>query len=150
MKNEDYKYKIGAKLQGFFPILLALLVFGGVSIALYISGNAAYFLTGGLTALVIVLLIVSAYRSIFNKMLLYENGFYYQTRPGNGRHYEYAEIKEAWGSAEDGGSYNYCCFKTMDGQTFKFPFLNYDYDGVDYFLTRINGEESEVDDEDEY
>lgn len=152
MIDEDLKYKIGGKLQGFFPSLLLLLVVGGFSIGLYVTHSDKFFIIGGFvfTALILCLLIMTVFRAAFAKMLLGENGFYYQTRPGNGRHFEYAEITEAWESSESNSSYSYCCFKTIDGQILKFPFLNYDYDGVDYFLTQINGEEIETDDEDEY
>lgn len=153
MKNEYWKYKIGGSLKSFIPLLILLAIFGGVSIWLHSSNNGAFIFTTFFTFLVLALSAYSIYRFIFVKVLIGEDGFYHQTKPGNGQYYDYTEIAEAWESSgqDYGGTTNYyCSFKTAGGQVNKFPFFSSESDGIDYLLMRINGENSEADGEDAY
>lgn len=153
MENKQWKYKIGGNFHSIIPALIMLTVFGGVSIWLYSSNNGAFIFTSVLTALVLFLIAYSIYRLLFVKVLIGEDGFYHQTKPGNGKHFKYTEITEAWessGKNQNGTNSYYCSYKMSDGQVNKFPFSSFESDEIDYFLMRINGEESEINGKDAY
>lgn len=143
MENENWTYKIGAGLQGFIPLGILLAVFAGVSIWLYKIGNGAFIFTSLLAALVFALAVYSVYRVLFVKVLIGEKGFCHQTGPGKSKYYAYSEITQAWessGKNSNGTTGYYCCYKTSDGQTVRFPFAPFESEGVEYFLARAGGE----------
>lgn len=151
MENEHWNYKIGDGHQGLILLFILLAVFGGLSIWLHMSNNGAFIFAAFFTALILVLIAYSIYRLLVVKVLIGEDGFFHQTRPGNGKYYHYTEIAEAWessGKTLNGTAGYYCSYKTADGQVVKFPFLPFESDGIDYLLIRINGEESKADGED--
>lgn len=148
MKSKDWKYKVGTDLFSFIPLLILLLVFGGVSLWLYLIDNGAVLFTGLFTAVILLLVIYSIYRYLFIKILVYEDGFYCQTKIGNGKYYKYSDIAQAWqsqGIETNGAAGNYFNFRTTDGDVIKFYFLPSQDEGIDYILTTINGEEIECD-----
>ncbi|HZJ78455.1 MAG TPA: hypothetical protein VFD52_06645 [Clostridia bacterium] len=151
MENKHWEYKIGGNLHSIIPALIVLAVFGCVSIWLYSSNNGAFVFTLALTALALLLTAYSIYRFLFVKILLGEDGFYHQTKPGDGKYYKYTDITEAWessGKNQNGTTAYYCSFKTANGQVIKFAFLPLEADEVDYFLTNINGKYSDINGED--
>lgn len=141
MNNRQCKYKIGGKLQGFIPVLFLLVLFGGISIWLYNSKNGAFIFCFILTILVFVCLLAIIYKFLFSKILIFKDGFYHQTRPGNGTYYRYNEIKSAWkssGKSASGINNNFFNCEMFDGQIMQFPFLLYESDGIDYLIEQIN------------
>ncbi|MEG2036389.1 MAG: hypothetical protein RRZ93_00205 [Ruthenibacterium sp.] len=131
---------MGGKLQGIIPCSILLAVFGGLSIWLYCSNNGAYIFSAFLTAAVIVLIPVCIYRAVFVKVLIGEEGVYHQTKPGNGKYYEYADIIKAWdssGKCLNGTEEYYCNFMLANGQVIKFLYFACDDDGIEYFLKRV-------------
>lgn len=140
MKDTKWNYKIGGNLHGLIPSLFLLALFGGLSIWLYRIKNGAYIFPLIFTALVVVILIAIFYRALFVKVYIYEDGFYRQTRPGNGRYYQYGEIKEAWvssGKATTGVNNFFCNYKTYDGQVVRFPFFLDESDGVEHLIQHV-------------
>lgn len=146
MKNEIWKYKIGGGLQGLIPLLILLVLFGGISIWLYSRNNGAFIFTAFFVVIVLALIAYLFYRLMYVKVLIGENGIYHQTKPGNGKYHDYTAITEAWESSGKtlSSTASYCSYKAADGQVMKFPFLPCEADGIDYFLERINGEDQEV------
>ena len=98
MKNKQYLYKVGGRIQGLFPSLFMLAIFGGITIYLHTIRHGAFLFGLLLTIIMLVIIFLSILRSIFVKVLIYEDGFYHQTKPGNGRYYKYSEISQAWQS----------------------------------------------------
>ena len=148
MEKKQWKYRIGGGLHSLAPLLVLLVVFGSVSVWLRLNNNGAFLFTMLLTIIVLVLIACSIYRFLFSKIFLGEDGFYHQTKPGNGTYYAYTEITEAWESSEDnlrGTAGSYCSFRTADGQVVKFLFTPSEAEAIDYFLMRVNGEESGAD-----
>lgn len=140
MKHAKWNYKIGGNLHGLIPSLFLLALFGGLSIWLYLTQNSAFVLSLIFTAFVVVILLAIFYSALFVKVYIYEEGFYHQTRPGNGKYYQYSEIKEAWvssGKATVGVNNYFCNYKTLDGQVVKFPFLPYETDGVEHLVACV-------------
>ncbi len=140
MNNKEWKYKIGGNLRGLILSLFLLTLFGGLSIWLYKTHNGAYLFTAIFTVCVLAILIAVFYRALFVKVLVYDDGFNYQTKPGKGRYYKYSEIKKAWvGSGKDTTGTNnfFCNCETYDGQEVKFPFFLNESDGVDFLMERV-------------
>lgn len=145
MKKKQWNYQIGGKPQGLIPTLFLLALFGGLTIWLYMSHNGAFLFGMILTVLALAILFAVIYRAIFVKLLIGEDGFYHQTKPGNGRHYKYSQIKKAWessGKGVNGVENSFCNYETYDGRVVRFPFFPYESDGVDYLMERINDKAS--------
>lgn len=150
MKKENWKYKSEAEISGLIPVIILLLVFGGVFIWTYMTNNGAYIFAFVLTLIALALLLYSIYAIIFIKLYVSDDGFYIRTGPGNGKYYNYSEIKEAWessGRVNNGVAVAYLNIRTSDGDVIKFRPLGNDTDAVDYLLYMINGEVEEETDE---
>lgn len=140
MENRQWKYKVGGRAQGILPSLFLLALFGGVSIYLYLNKNGAFLFCMILTLIAFVSLIACIYWAIFVKVLIGEDGFYHQTKPGNGRYYKYSEITEAWqseGKQLNGVTGYFCSYETNEGKSVEFPFFPFESDGIDYLIERV-------------
>lgn len=168
MDRKDYEYKIGSNAPGLIPALIMLAVFGGVTAYLYVKGSGAVIFTGGFAALLLIVCAVSVYKTTITRILVYRDGIYYRSKPGNGRFYKYTEIKKAWhslpheeeiyfpeedsGRPEEGepegvtgtenGVTDYCVFKTNKGETVRFFFFPADIEAVEYFIERVETADS--------
>ncbi len=144
-KQENWLYKIGqTTFGGILPALIPFLLLGGISVWLYLSHNGVFIFTGLFSCILLIILLVILYRSLFIKNWIGEQGIYHQSKPGNGHYYPYSEIalaKHTGGSTLISGRYYSCTFQTIDGQALQFSFAMYDIEGVEYFLRRVNGEE---------
>lgn len=146
MKNNNWKNEISFSKSGLIPPIFMFLIFAAVTVWLYKINNGAFFVTSIFSAIILLLLIVSTYRTLFVKILIGENSFYHQTGINKGHEYEYSEIAEAWessGKNPNDTNSHYFNYKTADGTVYKFLFYNYQYDEVDYLLEKINGEKTE-------
>lgn len=145
MKNDNYEHKVGGEPKRLIIPFIFMAVFGGITYWLYTAGNGVFIFVGIIFAVIVILFILSIYSCIFSKVLIGGDGFYYQTNPFNGKYYNYYEIEEArinevkWSTDVRNISY-----KTVDGQTFKFQFYLNEIDAVNYFLVKINGNDSEL------
>lgn len=137
MDEANYQYKIGS---GKLPIILSFImsaVFGGVAFWLYYTENGAFILLAFLFSLTFLVFLLSVYRFFFYKVLIGVNGFYYQTRPGNGKHYSYSEVEKAWvssGRSQDGSEDSYCNISFYNGAVIRFMFYATDEEAVDYLI----------------
>ena len=134
--GQQWEHKIGGRLQGFFPALLILAVFGGVTAWMYLTKNGVFPMGALLTLLAIAVVLGVVYRKLFCKVLVYRDHIYFQSAPGNGREYRYSEITEAWVStAQDQSWLN---FKTADGRVHKMYLPSFeDDDGADFLVKRV-------------
>jgi hypothetical protein len=143
MKQSNWKYKIGIDTFAFVPLSIALFVFGGISVWLYLADNGVFLFTGFITAVLLLLAVYNIYRGLVVKLLIDENGFYHQTKIGNGNYYKYSDITEAWqseGRNTNGVVNHYLNYKTADGTVVKFFYTTSQEEGIEYLLARINGE----------
>lgn len=145
MDNEKWECKAALGFGDFIAPLIALAVFGGVELWLFCTHNNAYILTLPLAAVAVLINALTVYRALSDKLFIGQNGFYHQTKPGNGRYYAYAEIREAKRSRNTRG-FEQCVYKTVDGTVVKFKIDNINWDAVECLLVHINGE---TEDEDE-
>lgn len=139
MEREEWNYKLQPDMFSFVPLAAGLLIFGGVSLWLYRSGNGAVLFTGILTAAMLGLTLYNLYRALFVRLLIGKYGFYFRTRPGRGTYYQYADIAEAWESSAKGAASYYLNFRPAGGPVVKFAFQAYQSDGIDYLLEQVNG-----------
>lgn len=135
---------VGGGLQGFFPMLFMLALFGGLTYWLHKSGNSVYLYTGIFSLLLILLFLYALLRYLFTKLYIGDRGFFHQTRPGNGRYYTYDEITEAWVSSGQDHSLPTCHYRTPQGRIIRFHFSpSREGEAIHALLLYINGEQEE-------
>ncbi|MCI8497055.1 MAG: hypothetical protein HFE85_02230 [Clostridiales bacterium] len=136
MKNQQWEYKVGAQPMGFLALGILLAVFGGITVWLYLARNGMFVFTGLFAVFALLLTVYSVYQAIFVKAFIGETGFYIQTKPGNGRYYDYSEMVEAWEGCEQIDLSTHCCFsfRTLEGQVVRFPFPASQEDAFTYLL----------------
>lgn len=140
MENTQWKYKIGS---GKTPVILTLFmfaIFGGVTGWLYSTNNGAFLFTGLFSAILLALVIATAYRLAFFKVLIGKDGFYYQTGPSNGKFYDYTQVEKAWihsGEAQNRAQEDYCNIEIPGMPVIRFQFFYADEKAVNYLIKRI-------------
>ncbi len=141
--DKAWKYKIGS---GKTPVILTFLMsglFGGLTLWLHRTNNGAVIFTGIFTVLMVLVLILTIYRLLFYKVLISEEGFYYQTGISNGKYYSYTDVEKAWissGRSQNGGQGEYCNVALYNKKVIRFPFFYNDEKGVDYLIKRANAD----------
>ena len=134
------KYEIGYDLFSLIPASVTLLVFGGTTVILKIKNNGMFIFTGLLSLAVIAIIAAVLYAHFFKKILIDDEGFYYQNGIGKAKYYKFSDIKEAWessGMAGNGANQYYLNFKTADGIVKKFVFTAANSDGVDFLVSKV-------------
>lgn len=153
MEERNWKYKITSSWTAVIAVAITTAVSGGFTFWLYTAHDGAFVGLGGLTAFFAIICVLSAYGAMSFKLLVDQNGFYFRTKPGNGRYYRYREIRSMW-LATDGMTdlqqVTYCNFETMDGKRSRFLVLDPNLDAVDYMIERVEavGDSREEDDRD--
>ena len=153
MEERNWKYKITGSWTAVIAVAITTAVSGGFTFWLYTAHDGAFVGLGGLTAFFAIICVLSAYGAMSFKLLVDQNGFYFRTKPGNGRYYRYREIRSMW-LATDGMTdlqqVTYCNFETMDGKRSRFLVLDPNLDAVDYMIERVEavGASREEDDRD--
>ena len=153
MEERNWKYKITSSWTAVIAVAITTAVSGGFTFWLYTAHDGAFVGLGGLTAFFAIICVLSAYGAMSFKLLVDQNGFYFRTKPGNGRYYRYREIRSMW-LATDGMTdlqqVTYCNFETMDGKRSRFLVLDPHLDAVDYMIERVEavGDSREEDDRD--
>ena len=153
MEERNWKYKITGSWTAVIAVAITTAVSGGFTFWLYTAHDGAFVGLGGLTAFFAIICVLSAYGAMSFKLLVDQNGFYFRTKPGNGRYYRYREIRSMW-LATDGMTdlqqATYCNFETMDGKRSRFLVLDPQLDAVDYMIERVEavGASREEDDRD--
>ena len=93
MNRKKWKHKITSGLTGVILSFIMLAIFGGLAIWFHVSQNDAIIIGRILVIFAAVAFALALYRAVFFKVLIGKDGFFYQTAPGNGRHYHYYEIR---------------------------------------------------------
>lgn len=153
MEERNWKYKITGSWTAVIAVAITTAVSGGFTFWLYTAHDGAFVGLGGLTAFFAIICVLSAYGAMSFKVLVGESGFYFRTKPGNGRYYRYREIRSMWLATDketDLQQATYCNFETMDGQRSRFLVLDPNIDAVDYMIERVEavGASREEDDRD--
>ena len=153
MEERNWKYKITGNWTAIIAVAITTVVSGGFTFWLYTAHDGAFVGLGGLTAFFAIICVLSAYGAMSFKLLVDQNGFYFRTKPGNGRYYRYREIRSMWLATDketDLQQATYCNFETMDGKRSRFLVLDPQLDAVDYMIERVEavGASREEDDRD--
>ena len=104
------------------------------------TGNGAIILGRIILTVFAAAFVLSLYRTIFFKVLIDKDGFFYQSAPGNGRYYRYSEIRKAWlssGRETNANASIYCNYETRDGKTVRIAITEADKDAADYLIKRV-------------
>ena len=153
MEERNWKYKITSSWTAVIAVAITTAVSGGFTFWLYTAHDGAFVGLGGLTAFFAIICVLSAYGAMSFKLLVDKDGFYFRTKPGNGRYYRYREIRSMWLATDketDLQQATYCNFETMDGKRSRFLVLDPHFDAVDYMIERVEavGASREEDDRD--
>lgn len=153
MEERNWKYKITGSWTAVIAVAITTVVSGGFTFWLYTAHDGAFVGLGGLTAFFAIICVLSAYGAMSFKLLVDKDGFYFRTKPGNGRYYRYREIRSMWLATDketDLQQATYCNFETMDGKRSRFLVLDPQLDAVDYMIERVEavGASREEDDRD--
>ena len=139
MEERNWRYKITNR-TGLIVAAFMLALFGGVTLWLYTVHNGAFILVGCIAALMAIAFLLSVYSALFFKVFVDKDGFYFQTSPGNGRYYRYAEIYDMWlssGRETNAQQATYCNFETVEGKQLRFLVTGQYDDAVDYMIERV-------------
>lgn len=140
MNNNQWKYRIGTGKMSVILSLGMTIAFGALSWWLHKTDNGAYLFGDILTAIMVVVLIVTAYRLLFYKVLIAQDGFYYQTQIGNGGFHSFENIGKAWlskGKDHSGHDSSYCNIETSKGKTIRFIVYYSDQKAAAYLVKRV-------------
>ena len=153
MEERNWKYKITSSWTAVIAVAITTVVSGGFTFWLYTAHDGAFVGLGGLTAFFAIICVLSAYGAMSFKLLVDQNGFYFRTKPGNGRYYRYREIRSMWLATDketDLQQATYCNFETVEGKRTRFLVLDPQLDAVDYMIERVEavGASHEEDDRD--
>ncbi len=149
MQEDKWVYQIGKDgLAVVFP-LIGLAVSGGVAIALALANNPAVFFVGLFALFMLVMTLMGLYRRFIVKFLVGENGFYHQTKPGNGRYHLYSELVNAWTFYGDGNNALYFGYQLPGESPVRFYYNLIDDEAVEYMLSKFRSFHPELEEENE-
>lgn len=140
MEDRKWEHRITSGLTGVILSFILLAAFGGLAIWFRVSQNDAIIIGRILVIFAALAFSLALYRAIFFKVLIDKNGFFYQTAPGNGRYYNYHEIRRMWissGKEATAQEMTYCNFETKGGRILRFFFMGINSDAVDYLIERV-------------
>lgn len=140
MQEGKWLYQIGKNTMGVVVSLIPLVLFGGVALWLSRTGNPAAVLAGLFTLLALAVTLAGVYRLLFVKLLVSENGFFHQTRPGNGRFYRYNQLQNAWsssGTGQTGATGLYFHYQLKGKPPVRVFCTHADQEGIDYVLQQF-------------
>lgn len=149
MQEDKWVYQIGK--DGFavvFP-LIGLVISGGIAIALALANNPAVFFMSLFALFMLVMTLMVLYRQFIMKFLVGENGFYHQTKPGNGRYHRYSELEKAWTSYGDGNNALYFYYQLPGESPVRFFYNPMDDEAVEYMLSKFRSFHPELEEENE-
>ena len=150
MQEDKWVYQIGK--DGFavvFP-LIGLVISGSIAIALALANNPAVFLIGLFALFMLVMTLMGLYRRFIVKFLVGENGFYHQTKPGNGRYHRYSELEKAWTAYGDGTNALYFYYQLPGQPPVRFFYNLIDDEAVECMLSKFRSFHPELEEEEDW
>ncbi len=140
MNDQKWKYKITGGFTGVILSVVLLAVFCGIVHMFPTDQSGPGMLCGILILFALLASVLALYRAVFFKVLIDRDGFYFQSAPGNGRYFQYSEIKRMWistGRETNSNETSYCNFETSDGAILRFFFTGADEKAVDYLIKQV-------------
>lgn len=143
--STTWKYKIGGSRTSLILSFIMLIGFGCLAMWLHKAQNDAIIIGRIIVLFAAIAFLLALYRTIFFKFYIGKDGFFYQSRPGNGSYYSYHEIRKAWISSAretNAREMRYCHYETIDGKAVRVDFTNADVDAIKYFVKRVESTET--------
>ena len=142
MKNNECKYVISFGFKDNIVITAVAVVFDVMAYVLHRRGSAAFIALAVIGALATILLFVSIYRTLFNKIYIYDNYFVHRKSPFKDVVVNDYEVDDAWirqmrNTNGTAGFYFY--YVTRDGIKGKLLIPPVKYDYADYLVERLKG-----------
>ena len=88
----------------------------------------------------VLVFILVIYRLLFYKVLIFDEGFYYQTSINNGKYYTYDDVEKAWinsGRSQNGEQGEYCNIALYNKKMIRFRVFYNDKKSVAYLIPSI-------------
>lgn len=142
MKIRETKYIISFDWKNNILPMLLTLIFGAITYLLYSQNTVAYIFTGVLAIFCLGITIVNMYRTLFKKIIIYNNSFTHINSPLKDSFFMDYEIEDAWISDRhlmNGTTIHYFHYTTKDGRKGKLLFQPSQYDYADYLVERLKG-----------
>lgn len=140
MKDKSYKYNFGNRPTVIIVPAIGFLIFAGMTAVLYMNHIVFWVFA----AAIALLLLVFGIKSISCRILIFEDGFEYQSFLFMKTYYHDSDIADVWteDKLQNNGTYvHFFCFRTKDGKKVRYNFTPYLTDFADYLVARINGED---------
>lgn len=142
MKNNECKYVISFGFKDNIVITAVAVIFDVMAYVLHSRGSAAFIALAVIGALATLLLFVSIYRTLFNKIYIYDNYFVHRKSPFKDVVVNDYEVEDAWirqmrNTNGTAGFYFY--YVTRDGIKGKLLIPPVKYDYADYLVERLKG-----------
>lgn len=142
MKNNECKYVISFGFKDNIVITAVAVIFDVMAYVLHRRGSAAFIALAVIGALATLLLFVSVYRTLFNKIYIYDNYFVHRKSPFKDVVVNDYEVEDAWirqmrNTNGTAGFYFY--YVTRDGIKGKLLIPPVKYDYADYLVERLKG-----------
>lgn len=147
LKKQKWEYTITNGITGVIISFIMLTIFGGLALWFRLSRNGAIIIGIILVIFASLAFFLALYRTLFFRVLIDKDGFFYQTAPGNGRYYHYYTIRQIWvssGNDANAQQMQYCNFEMQDGRIMRFFFRNLDWDAVDYLIAQVENTEGQA------
>lgn len=96
LKKQKWEYTITNGITGVIISFIMLTIFGGLALWFRLSRNGAIIIGIILVIFASLAFFLALYRTLFFRVLIDKDGFFYQTAPGNGRYYHYYTIRQIW------------------------------------------------------
>ena len=87
LKKQKWEYTITNGITGVIISFIMLTIFGGLALWFRLSRNGAIIIGIILVIFASLAFFLALYRTLFFRVLIDKDGFFYQTAPGNGRYY---------------------------------------------------------------
>ena len=142
MKNNECKYVISFGFKDNIVITAVAVIFDVMAYVLHRRGSAAFIALAVIGTLATLLLFVSIYRTLFNKIYIYDNYFVHRKSPFKDVVVNDYEVEDAWirqmrNTNGTAGFYFY--YVTRDGIKGKLLIPPVKYDYADYLVERLKG-----------
>lgn len=144
MKNNECKYVISFGFKDNIVITAVAFIFDVMAYVLHRRGSSAFIALAVIGALATLLLFVSIYRTLFNKIYIYDNYFVHRKSPFKDVIVNDYEIEDAWIKQKLSvrGTFGYYFhYVTKDGRNGKMLVSPVKYDFADYLVERLKGED---------
>ena len=133
---DKIKYKITSGKTPVIVSAIMFVLFFSLYLWLKINNNGAMLLVGIFLLIMATVFLLTLFRLFFYKLIIYEDGFFYQTTPFNGKYFSFSQVEKAWlsqGTETNGYNSQYLNF-TVECDNIHIQYFYNDEKAVKYFI----------------